>query len=649
MNARPPPPAPLIRIGRNALGALAVALALGACTVLPPGSEQPLAPRSGVSENDAAVALQQGDLAGAARIYRELAAQAPVTGREDYLLRAARLAYQQRDFASLEQDLAGLDDNRLSAQQATEKALLEGSVALAQGRLEAALAVAPEVDPEMTLVERARVMELRADIRTELGDVSGALRLRILLEPMLPSVEAIEDNHRRIWRLLGQPGLLDLAAMRRLPHGEVFAGWVELAETVRGARLEQSSLGQAVNAWTRRYPAHPAADSFANQLLDAILADRSYPHQIALLLPLSGRLSRVSEAIRDGFLAGYFESPQSTERPDVRVYDLGPDPAAFWQTYNRALGEGAKLVVGPLSKPAVNLLAASEQLAVPVLSLNYADGAPAAPPPELYQFGLLPEDEARQAAEFIIDNGLYRAAAIVPQGAWGERLLGEFRDSLERLGGMLVDHEFYAAEKNDFSGPIQRVLSLQLSRNRERVLQRALGTDLEFQPRRREDVEAIFLAAAPKNARLLKPQLSFHHAGDIPVYATSHAFSGSRDVRADKDMDGLVYLDIPLVLDPGAQTHAVRAGFEASWPSEQRYLRLFALGMDAYKVIPHLEQLRDNPDLRLTGLTGELSMDTGRRLHRRLRWGLFEGGEPKPLTLPAAEVAEHSAISPQRP
>ncbi|MDH3715387.1 MAG: penicillin-binding protein activator, partial [Gammaproteobacteria bacterium] len=417
--------------------------------------------------------------------------------------------------------------------------------------------------------------------------------------------------------------------------------WVALAEAVRGARLEQSSVGVAVNRWLFGYPAHPAADSFANQLLDTMFADRRYPHQIAMLLPLRGRLRPVSEAIRDGFLSAYFLAQSQESRPDVRIYDVGEDPQQFWEIYNQALADGAKLLVGPLSKPAVNLLAARESLPVPVLSLNYSDPeAESIAPMELFQFGLLPEDEAHQSAQFVIDNGYFRAAAIVPEGPWGQRLLVAFKETLETRGGQLVEHVAYAADRNDFSAPIQRLLSLQHSKSRRTALQRSLGHALKFEPRRREDIDVIFIAAAPKNARLLKPQLSFHHAADIPVYATSHAFTGVRDIRADKDMDGLVYLDIPLLLDNGSDAQSLREQVRGHWPQEvQRYIRLFALGVDAYNLIPDLEKLRNSPDLRLPGFTGELYIDVERRVHRQLRWGIFEKGEPQLLELPGTDYA----------
>lgn len=642
--SRPPSPTLLVFA--------AVLVILGACATPPSGTPPPEQPQQRqLSEADAELFLQSGDVLAAAGVYAELAESAPPPQRYDYLLDSVTVLLDNNEPVAAQERLAPINRAALTPQQANRWALLKARLALLGGNAAEALALLPAEQPEMTLAERGELLELRAQAYTALERTVDALRARILLEPMLGSIEAIESNNRQIWQLLGQPGLLDLAAYRRLPYGQVFQGWIALAETVRGARLEQTSVGAAVNQWLASYPAHPAADSFANQLLDTMFADRRYPHQIALLLPLSGRLKPVSEAIRDGFLAAYFRAQNKGSRPDVRVYDVGENTSQFWEAYNLALADGAKLLVGPLSKPSVNLLAATESLPVPVLSLNYADpDTEHIPPMELFQFGLLPEDEANQAAQFIVESGYYRAAAIVPQGAWGQRLLVAFQETLEQHGGQLVDHVEYAAERNDFSAPIQRLLSLQHSNSRRKAVQASLGKELKFEPRRREDIDVIFIAAAPKNARLLKPQLSFHHAAEIPVYATSHAFTGIRDLRADKDMDGLVYLDIPLVLDNGGETRLLRDQIQRYYPqSAQRYIRLFALGVDAYNLIPDLDKLRNSPDLRLPGLTGELFVDTGRRVHRRLLWGFFEKGEPQPLALPDDGLAasEPGSLTPQ--
>src|SRR5439155_1283950 len=80
--------------------------------------------------------------------------------------------------------------------------------------------------------------------------------------------------------------------------------------------------------------------------------------------------------------------------------------------------------------------------------------------------------------------------------------------------------------------------------------------------------------AQPSTERLLRPQLRFHYAGDIPTYAISDAFEP--DVRANQELDGLMFPDMPWMLG-GDLAEAVRAVTRAAWPTGGPYRgRLFA-------------------------------------------------------------------------
>jgi outer membrane PBP1 activator LpoA protein len=57
------------------------------------------------------------------------------------------------------------------------------------------------------------------------------------------------------------------------------------------------------------------------------------------------------------------------------------------------------------------------------------------------------------------------------------------------------------------------------------------------------------------------------------------------------------------------------------WPQRQdTLLRLFAMGFDAYNLLPKLRRLKTLPQLVSRGLTGEINVDDLGVLHRRLPW-----------------------------
>jgi outer membrane PBP1 activator LpoA protein len=313
----------------------------------------------------------------------------------------------------------------------------------------------------------------------------------------------------------------------------------------------------------------------------------------------------------------------------------------LWSVYQNAIQEGAEFVIGPLLKDSIQQLARSGDLLVPVLALNQIGNRQTGLP--LYQYGLAPEDEARQVAEKMINDGKRQVIALVPDTAWGSRVLAAFEQQFISLGGEILTSGQYAHNSADFKSPIQRSLHLDSSKNRHRALERLLGEKLDFEPRRRQDVDAIFVLGFPRQARQLKLQLRFHHAGDIPIYSTSHVFAASPDPSLDRDMDGLFFCDIPWVLDYEGRWSQQREQLLAAWPiRSQRFQRLFALGYDAYQVSPWLESLNMPGFAYFPGATGILTLDENKQLHRTLEWAQFRKGRPQQILPREGQYPEFS-------
>ena len=155
---------------------------------------------------------------------------------------------------------------------------------------------------------------------------------------------------------------------------------------------------------------------------------------------------------------------------------------------------------------------------------------------------------------------------------------------------------------------------------------------MNFEPRRRQDVDFVFLAASPRQARLIRPQLDFYRASDLPVYATARVFSGRPDSNKDADMNGIVFCDTPWTLEQRASWEHLQRGISEFWPKNSiRYARLYALGIDAYRVIPYLGQLNQGMFSAYHGVTGNLSLNNDGHLNRTLRCAAFRKGLPELL------------------
>ena len=266
---------------------------------------------------------------------------------------------------------------------------------------------------------------------------------------------------------------------------------------------------------------------------------------------------------------------------------------------------------------------------VPVLALNYLPDDMLAPL-GLYQFALAPEDEASSAAIRILGDGYIRAVALVPNDDRGRRILQSFMTEFEALGGILLDHRSYTPDKTDFSNEIESLMGLSGSVQRYQKIRMHIGSGLQFDPRRRQDAEVIFLAAAAGAGRLLKSQLKFHYSGDLPAYSISSV--NSLDGRSNVDLNGIMFADAPWLVAPQPWIRYLPKTYAQHWPEERRLGRLHAMGYDAYNLIASLYATRDGGMEELSGATGDLFLDRRGRVHRRLAWAQFQRGEAVALS-----------------
>ncbi|HSY08309.1 MAG TPA: penicillin-binding protein activator [Steroidobacteraceae bacterium] len=349
---------------------------------------------------------------------------------------------------------------------------------------------------------------------------------------------------------------------------------------------------------------------------------------VALLMPISGKLSSAGISLREGFMTAYYHSP-ADERLHIRFYDtaeLGV-PTAVAQ----ATRDGAQLIVGPLARDAVVAAAAITSARAPILALNFLPaGTPV--PPAFYQYALSPEEEARQVARRVLADGHHAGVALVPTGDWGTRVLAAFTQELQSGGGTLLAQASVDAGLTDYAPEITQVLRISDSRARAKRLESVIGAKLEFEPRPRGDIEFIFAASQVNTARLLLPQLRFHYVGGIPTYATADSFEPNSS--ANQDLEGLLFPDMPWML--GSElADAVHDAARSAWPSGgPNRNRLFAFGFDAYLLAAALHAQAGATQVDVQGLTGRLSLDAERRVHRELEWGAMHNGQARVLPAP---------------
>ena len=611
---------------------LTSALMLGGCETAPSGN----------------VPAEQAPLAQIQSMI-EQARHLPSPQAETLLIKAGNQLLDQNKLREAGQVLNSFSSASLPAPLVAEHVMALARLAMAQG--DNAKAVDLLTTDSMGLLTASnsldadhlnRISLLRAQAWEAQGNYLSAARERIFVAPMLADPTQHEANHKQIWTdLINVPAdtLHQLSQTAATPE---IQGWLKLAWIYKG---EQDNLDQQLKElkqWQQDFKDHPAAKALPESLRMLTELSGNKPQHIALLLPLEGKYRQSALAVQNGFMTAQYvaaSAPDSEGTPTIKVYDT-TNASDFSATYQQAVNDGADIIIGPLQKENVHQLATSTQnLPVLTIALN-TDDSSTEPPSNLYQFGLSPEDDAREVADQAKRDNFTRAGVLYQTSAWSERASSAFTQSWNTTPeNSIVTSTF--DNRQDMAPAVKRLLLVDQSEARAAQLERVLGMDVKFQARRRQDLDFIYLIANPEQARLIKPLLNFYFAESLPVLAGSYVYSGENAPDKDRDLDGVEFCDIPWLLDPPGK---MKTALLTAWPkANPRFLRLNALGIDAYRLQTHIRLLANVQGSGLFGATGVLSVGPNNRIQRGLTWArMVDGSAQKLPKIVDTSVMEHN-------
>ena len=396
-------------------------------------------------------------------------------------------------------------------------------------------------------------------------------------------------------------------------------GWIELARAFNSEEASIKKQLEAIDQWRRTWVKHSAAARLPQPLTDLQRVWETRPTNIALILPI---LQPAGNAIYEGFLSAYYqEFMASPEVPKVSVYDSS-NMLSITKLYNEAVSEGADLIIGPLKKSFVKELLEQGELPVNTLALNYADSLSSSN--KLFQFGLAPQDEIMAVIDLAWENGLRTAAILMPESEDYQKLQKFFEQSWTRKGGRIASKVNFQ-DGASYAGIVKRLMAIDKSELRsEKLLSLLPRSNMQFVPRRRNDIDFIFLVADPDEGRQIKPTLAFYFAEKIPVYSIPSIYEGTHNPSGNSDLDGITFVDSPWMLRPSdIQNRYIEDNLrQANGPLQ----RLRAMGVDSFRIYPRLQQFREGNISSLHGATGQLFMDDNQIFHRGLEAARFVDG-----------------------
>lgn len=620
---------PIIPVLLFSLLSLAV-LSLTGCDTQP---SKPVADTSAPAADAHAKELYKaGDYYAAAEEYLALAKSDP-KNEIRYQLGAVDAMIKNQEIDRAQQLIDFLPPEKLSDVQGVLVKIYKAQILLTRDDPKAAYALLNiSLPSETSRTVLAKFHQTRATILQLEKEYFAAASERILSNSYLDDTQEISANYQSLWQSLSRlsPGELDTY---RANDTGILSSWLELAIINKTMLQNTVNLEASIATWQQRYPDHPALVDIIPMIIESSILLAEQPSQVALLLPFTGKYNDASIAIREGFMAAWYDSRD--EKPIIKIYNTDTDNVVA--RYAQAITEGADFVVGPLQKSTISKLIEQSDITVTTLVLNQYEGeydianiSSPSPLPAIIQFGLSPEDEARQVAERAWFDGRARAISIITGDERSKRINDAFSSHWQELGGTLLVHVSIGQDVTQLSSPIKRALNIDQSEQRIKTLRSKLQRSLKAETRRRQDVDMIFIAVPPTIARQLVPQLRYYGTEDISLYSISNIYTGNINTREDSDINGVLFVDMPWVIDPENEYSPLNRMIERyRKPAQSAYNRFYAFGIDAYRLIPQLAELSLQPNRQYEGKTGYIRIDEQGRVRRRLIWARFLDGKPE--------------------
>lgn len=595
--------------------------------------------------------IQEGKLPQASAQWSALPASLNDRQQLEQRLLNAELAVARNDMNAANSTLSQLDVKALSRQQ--------------QERYYQALISANQAQPSLTL-----------------------LRAYVAQEPQLQG-DAHQRNIDLTWSALTRLSPQTLSSIAINADENTLAGWLDLLTTYQSKAAAPTELKTAIADWQTRYPHHPAAKTLPTALTQPQGAgpDLSTSGGIALLLPLNGQAQVYSKAIQAGFSAARDgQSAQNAPVPTPAVDPTAPTPgdatAAASETqastaptqeqpatpatapapaptssnvavkvYDttgqqlanviaQAQKDGATMIVGPLLKNDVEQLPAT-QTTLQVLALNQPEHVQ--PSPNICYLALSPEDEARDAAQFIHSQGKQQPLVLAPRGSLGDRVTAAFAAAWQQQGGAAPlqqriggTAELKQAINNgaglSLSGqPI--VTEAASSQPQSGTTIGGLNIPAQVPPTpagtSAGGVDAVYIIATPDELSLIKPMIDLRNKSRVraALYASSRSNQAGLGPDFRLEMEGLQFSDIPLLTGANPSLMQQTTG---QFRNDYSLVRLFAMGMDAWALANNFASLRQQPGYHLEGSTGQLSATPDCVVNRKLTWLQFRQGQLVP-------------------
>jgi outer membrane PBP1 activator LpoA protein len=540
-----------------------------------------------------------------------------VIEQNDLRLRSIESSLQSGNSAAAKQQADTINLPELTEAQLAQYNLQYAQIFLNFGEAEQAIKrLATTQTQLLSLPDQVKYYHSLAFAQSLTGNLFESAKARIALDVYLTDPIKRKKNQAVILETLALvPDVAGQIKQNNQPPG--VPEWLSLAKILAHKNRNPAEFNTSLANWRSANAQHPANIYLAT--VQNLPVETSPAHKmIAVFLPESGPFSDAGKAIKAGFLAAHSKDNPSGGKPKVQFYDSGS--SKIGDLYQQAVREGASLIVGPLNKEDVQALTNSiSSFTTPVLALNHVPGLTRQ---NLYQYALSPLDDVAEITKKAAVDGKKNAVLLLPNSDQGKRLMPYFYDNWQKIGGVFSGKKSYDPKANDFTATLSDLF--QPTANSQKT--NPAISQQSPQPALTQGIDTLFLSAYNKEGRLINSQVKNLQNSLIGVYALPNIYSGIPDPTNDNALNDVIFCDAPWFFDTAYSGDLSMMSLRNIWNQfPNPYLRLVAMGIDAYHLTDKLTSLNIAP---LLGATGKLTLESDNRIKRSLICAKFTMGLP---------------------
>ncbi|EFI2739876.1 penicillin-binding protein activator [Escherichia coli] len=586
----------------------------------------------------------------------------------------------------------------LNDSQRREKTLLAVEIKLAQKDFAGAQNLLAKITPaDLEQNQQARYWQAKIDASQGRPSID-LLRALIAQEPLLGAKEK-QQNIDATWQALSSMTQEQANTLVINADENILQGWLDLQRVWFDNRNDPDMMKAGIADWQKRYPNNPGAKMLPTQLVNVKAFKPASTNKIALLLPLNGQAAVFGRTIQQGFeaaknigtqpvaaqvaaapAADVAEQPQpqtadgvaspaqasvsdlTGDQPaaqpvpvsapatstaavrapanpsaELKIYDTSSQPLS--QILSQVQQDGASIVVGPLLKNNVEELLKSNT-PLNVLALNQPENIENRV--NICYFALSPEDEARDAARHIRDQGKQAPLVLIPRSSLGDRVANAFAQEWQKLGGGTVLQQKFGSTSelragvNGGSGialtgtPITPRATTDSGMTTNNPTLQTTPTDDQF-TNNGGRVDAVYIVATPGEIAFIKPMIAMRNGSQsgATLYASSRSAQGTAGPDFRLEMEGLQYSEIPMLA--GGNLPLMQQALSAV-NNDYSLARMYAMGVDAWSLANHFSQMRQVQGFEINGNTGSLTANPDCVINRKLSWLQYQQGQVVPAS-----------------